>query len=144
MNKNINRKNSFMFRKNLYGIGTIVKIMPNKKEFGRYKGKNMKVVSCFVDNNGSLWFNLESVSSDGVNGTFVACGDPNNWVESIVEPSYCCQKFYKKDKEIDDMFHGWSWYIIIMAVGIFCTCKLAIWIGATIAFFSWRGKQLVK
>jgi len=67
----------------------------------------------------------------------------------IIEPVYYAEPQQNNTQErilpsIDDIFIGWVWYIVIMAVGIIFKDRWLIWIFATIIFFTWKNGGIKK
>jgi len=67
----------------------------------------------------------------------------DNIIVEIIEPVYYeePQKVYVNNRICppeEDIFVGWLWYIVIMAVGIIFKDRLMIWVFATAYFFLWK------
>jgi hypothetical protein len=50
----------------------------------------------------------------------------------------------RNDMEINGLFIGWMWYIIIMAIAIIFKDMIPIWIITSICFFNFRNKKIKK
>lgn len=64
----------------------------------------------------------------------------NNLVEIESTESYWHEYVTPKDSQIDKLFIGWIYYIVIMALATIFYDRIGIWIFVSIIFFSWRKK----
>ena len=72
----------------------------------------------------------------GVSDLIVEIVEP---VEIVVAPSN--NRNYPSE---GDVFIGWIWYIIIMAVGTLFNARIVVWIFATAVFFAWKNGFMGK
>lgn len=62
-------------------------------------------------------------------------------VDPAVKPPVLKQR---PDSQIDGLFIGWLWYIVLMAVSTIFKDNIALWALWTFLFFSWRADKIKK
>ena len=74
----------------------------------------------------------------------------DNAIIEIIDPVYCEEPQQQHQvnsgviPSINDVFVGWVWYLVIMVVGVIFKDRWAIWIFATIIFFTWKNGGIKK
>lgn len=70
----------------------------------------------------------------------------NTWIVSATdkrdERVRCPTVKQKSDSEIDGLFVGWIWYIVLMAISTIFYDRIGLWILISVIFFTWRAKKI--
>ena len=60
-----------------------------------------------------------------------------------IDPSVQMPIVHKKNElEIDGLFIGWIWYIVLMVASALFYDRIGLWIFISVVFFNWRKKKI--
>lgn len=112
----------FTYQSKQYSVGTKVKFkfMYNLPEVGTVEDINDDKILIRLTDGTPYWV----MKTD-------------NAITEILQPVYYVEK-NKTLPPCDDVFYGWIFYIIVMAVGLIFKDRWIIWVAATILFFTWK------
>lgn len=131
------KQNYFIYNSHKYYTGTIIKI----KSFanGEITEKEATFLYYNTDNDCYMYTlgnKHLSVHSDIFWSNFINVTDKlNSSAHMPIEKHF-------KDTEVDNLFIGWIWYILIMLIAVIFKSAIFIWAITTITFFKWRKKKI--
>lgn len=131
------KQNHFIYNGHKYYTGTIIKI----KSFanGEITGKEATFLYYNTDNDYYMYTlgnKHISVHSDIFWNNFINVTDKlNSSAHMPIEKHF-------KDTEVDNLFIGWMWYILIMLIAVIFKSAIFIWAITIIIFFKWRKKKI--
>lgn len=137
-----------------------------KQDYIIYKGKRYNS----GDTIDILWYTCGYQIARNYKGTFIDCDEKKNEYRFVVDGKMYCfnkacfyriikdnttinkgenyidatpkKKTFKNELNIDGVLIAWIWYIFIMAIAVIFKGCFAIWIVASIIFFSYRHNKL--
>lgn len=127
-------RNYFDWKGNRYYTGSVFKVFNGKEEI--FVGYNLNNDTC-------------SFTAKGCNHMWNV---PDNkltlrLLEYTGKKDYsikCPVEMQKSDMEIDGMFTGWVWYIVLMATSMIFKEFIYLWALITWLFFSWRTDKIER